>query len=457
MTRLSDERGLPLSGLNAAQIQRYDALLDELYSYIPGVQDRLEALLQEAPGFVLGQVLRGYAVMTDGLLSGLPKARHYLSQAEQLADSATDRERLHIGVLRAWVEGRLADRLQGLEDIVLRWPLDLLAYRQLTGMLFWTGDKRRQLAAALQALPHWDPQVPGYRLVLGPLAFALEEAGHYTLAESHARKALEYQATDLWSLHALAHVLEMQGRAREGEQTLMAVGKQLNGFNLFRGHLWWHLALFKLALGKDEEVLRLWDEQIFPEPSAFYLDQQNAASLLARLEIQGIPVGQRWEKVAQAAETTLGQHLVLFTVPHQALALARTGRLSALAQTLAAVEAQAQTGVDQAPLAAAVSGALALYQEGAYRPFLQRMRSLRHEAQALGASHAQQDLFFQLMVDAALRLDDLSLAKSLLKERLAGRLKGADYWPQMAAQFQRVDRETQAEALRTLLRSAPAN
>lgn len=456
MTRLSDERGLPLSGLDTPQIERYDALLHELYSYIPGVQDRLEALLQEAPGFVLGQVLRGYAVMTDGLQSGLPQARRYLAQAEQLAGHATERERLHIAVLRAWVGGRLADRLQGLEDIVLRWPLDLLAYRQLTGMLFWTGDKRRQLAAALQALPHWDPQVPGYRLVLGPLAFALEEAGHYTLAESHARKALQYQATDLWSLHALAHVLEMQGRAREGEQTLMAVGKQLNEFNLFRGHLWWHLALFKLALGKDDEVLKLWDEQIFPEPSAFYLDQQNAASLLARLEIQGVPVGQRWEKVAQASETTLGQHLVLFTVPHQALALARTGRLPALAQTLAAVEAQAQAGVDQAPLAAAVSGALALYQEGAHRAFLQRMRSLRYEAQALGASHAQQDLFFQLMVDAALRLDDLPLAKSLLKERLAGRLTGADYWPQTVAQFQRIEQAADAQGLRAFLRSGPA-
>lgn len=193
MTRPSDERGLPLSGLDAAHIERYDALLTELYSYIPGVQNRLEALLQEAPDFVLGQVLRGYSVMSDGLQSGLPQARAYLAQAERLAAHTTERERLHISALRAWVDGRLADRLQALEDIVLRWPLDLLAYRQLTGMLFWTGDKRRQLAAAAQALPHWGPQLPGYRLVLGPLAFALEEAGHYVLAESHARQALDYQ------------------------------------------------------------------------------------------------------------------------------------------------------------------------------------------------------------------------------------------------------------------------
>jgi glycosyltransferase involved in cell wall biosynthesis len=45
-----------------------------------------------------------------------------------------------------------------------------------------------------------------------------------------------------------------------------------------------------------------------------------AASMLARLEIQGLAVGRRWEMVAQAAEQTQGQHLVLFTVPHQAMA-----------------------------------------------------------------------------------------------------------------------------------------
>ena len=453
MKHPADERNLPVSGLDAARIERYDELLNELYSYIPGVQTRLEALVQEAPGFVLGLVLRGYAVMTDGLLSGLPQAHRYLAQAEQLAAGATERERLHIRALRAWVEGRVSDRLQALEDIVLRWPLDLLAYRQLTGMLFWTGDKRRQLATALQVLPHWGPQLPGYRLVLGPLAFALEEAGHYALAESHARQALDYQATDLWALHALAHVLEMQGRVREGEQTLAAVGTKLNDFNLFRGHLWWHLALFKLALGRDDEVLRLWDEEIFPQDSAFYLDLQNAASLLARLEIQGVRVGQRWDKVAQASEQTLGQHLVLFTVPHQALALARTGRLSALTATLNAVEAHAGAGREQASTAAAVSAALALYHHGELQLFLQRMRALRYEAQTLGASHAQQDLFFQLMVDAALQLDDLALAKSLLKERLAARLPSAADHVHLQDHFRRIEQNTHANDLRTMLRS----
>jgi tetratricopeptide (TPR) repeat protein len=259
-----------------------------------------------------------------------------------------------------------------------RWPLDLLAYRQLTGMLFWTGDKRRQLAAAMQAVPHWQPDVPGYALTLGPLAFALEEDGHYTLAERYARQALEHHATDLWALHALAHVYEMQGRAREGDAAISAVAPRLKDFNLFRGHVWWHLALFRLAQGRMDEVLELLDREILPAPSLFYLDLQNAASLLARLEIQGVDVGDRWQRVADSAEQTLGQHLVVFTAPHQVMALARGGRRQALAHALQGFQEDARAGMEQAPTGAAVSAAFALYCAGEHARFLGLMRLLRY-------------------------------------------------------------------------------
>jgi len=451
MPTLNDIRGLPTTGLDAAQLEHYETLLTDIYTYRPGVQGQVDALLRGAPGFVLGHVLRGYALMTDGLRSGLPEARRYLAQAQALAAGATERERLHIQALQAWVEGRGEQRLQALEDILARWPLDLLAYRQLTGMLFWTGDKRRQLAAALLALPHWTPAVPGHALTLGPLAFALEEDGRYALAEDHAQRALAQHPMDLWALHALAHVHEMQGRAREGDATLSAVAHRLNDFNLFRGHVWWHLAMFRLALGRIDEVLDLLDREILPAPSLFYLDLQNAASLLARLEIQGVNVGERWERVADSAEQTLGQHLVMFTVPHQALALARSGRHAPLAQALQGLQADALAGLEQAQTGAAVSAAFALYAQGDHRGFLAHMRTLRYEAASLGASHAQQDLYFQLLVDAALRLDELPLAKNLLKERLARRFTDAADWQRLLDMAQRIDNAADPHALRGLL------
>ena len=452
MKTFKDARGLPTSGIDTAQLDEFETLLSDLYLYRPGVQNRLEALLANAPDFVLGYVLRGYSIMTDGLRSGIGQAISFLEKAQRLAPRASARERLHVQALHAWVQGRLADRIQALEDILVRWPLDLLAYRQLTALLFWTGDKARQLAAATQAWPHWTPQTPGYHLVLGPMAFALEEAGRFDLAHTYAKQALHHQPTDLWALHALAHVHEMRGEPEAGDQALSAVAHRLNAFNLFRGHLWWHLALFRLAQGRDDEVLQLFDQEVFPAPSAFYLDLQNAASLLARLEIQGVPVGDRWERVAQAAEQTLGQHLVVFTAPHQIMALSRGGRPQALQTALAGWQLDANNGMVQAQTGAAVNAAVALYYQGDLAAFLPLMRQLRYEAPGLGASHAQNDIYVQLMVDAALRLDDLPLAKSLLKERLVNRCMDAAAWQRYQDLAQHIEQTTEPQALRRLLR-----
>ncbi len=78
--------------------------------------------------------------------------------------------------------------------------------------------------------------------------------------------------------------------ATEGIELLSDAARFLNDYNLFRGHLWWHLSLFKLSQGRFDEVLDLFDREVYPQSSTFYLDVQNGASLLAR-----------WERLAQAS------------------------------------------------------------------------------------------------------------------------------------------------------------
>ena len=72
---LTDVRDLAITAESGAAVARFDALMDDLYYYRVGVVDRLDALLQEFPEFVLAHVLKGYSLMAEGTLDVQPKVK----------------------------------------------------------------------------------------------------------------------------------------------------------------------------------------------------------------------------------------------------------------------------------------------------------------------------------------------------------------------------------------------
>ena len=447
----TDARGLPLSGIDAKGAEQFEAIITDSYYYRLGVQDRLDALLQAHPDFALGHVFRGYSLMTDGLTSSHAKAATHLQLAQKAA--VTPRERLHQEALRAWLVQDPLARGLAFEQILADWPLDLLAFRQHTGTLFWMGNKQHQAQIASCAASHWGGDTPGYPLFLAAYAFAMEEVGLYWEAERASRKALEYYGEDLWALHALTHVLEMQARRREGVALLQQAGTFLDRYNLFRGHLWWHLAIFKYTEQAYDEVLQLIDREIYPNSSGFYLDIQNTASLLVRLELQGVAVGAgRWERLAQASLQTATQNTVWFTTLHHVLALLRTGRHAAVKETLAYARAQGEAGSEQALLAARISQAVVAYAQGQLRPALDALLALRQDFPLLGASHVQQDLYLQIMISAALQLGDWPRIRQLMKERRTVRIWNPASLEEFNALARRIDSFRTTEQVNAELR-----
>ena len=445
-----DVRGLSLSAASAAAVERFDALIDDIYYYRLGTGDRLDALLQEFPEFVLAHVLKGYSLMTEYTLDAQPKARAHLVQAEALP--ANPRERLHQEALRGWIAQDFSARAAAWEQILVSWPLDLLALRQHTGTLFWTGDKQHQAEVSAGVAGHWDPRTPGYAHFLSAHAFAMEEVGQYVVAERCAREALALQPQDLWALHGLIHVFEMQSRVREGIELLSDAAGFLNDYNLFRGHLWWHLGLLKFSQGRFDEVLDLFDREVYPKSSTFYIDVQNGASLLARLEFQGVEVGlARWERLAQASLRNATQSTVWFTSMHHVMALMRSGRVSAV-QSVFEYLSSAGTSSAQAALAHELAQAAAAFYQDKPREALERMLAVRQRHGGLGASHVQQDLYDQFMVMAALQLGDLPRVRQLLKARLSTRICDAATWQAYESRSRRVDEAHDAAAVRAALR-----
>jgi len=422
-----DQRGLEVTAASTEAVRHLDATVDAYLGFRLDTGNHLKATLAADPEMPLAHVLRGYFFQLFGLAALFPKAEQSLKQAEAVAgrQGANARERLHLAALAHWRRGDMAAAAGAWDDILLDWPTDAMALRLSHFAHFYSGDGRRMRDAAARAVLRWDEGVPGYNYALGVLCFALEEAGQYADAEPHGRRAVALDPTDVWSTHAVAHVLEMQGRHEEGVAWLEGLSANWGGVNNFAGHVWWHLALYHLELGRHDRVLELYDGQFRKESTEDYLDIANAASMLQRLAHRGVDVGRRWEELADRAATRLEDRYLTFADVHFALALAAAGRTAELAALRNSMRRAAE-GTDWQAAAARTAGlalvdAIAAWGAGDRARCAALLREVRYAVPAIGGSHAQRDLFHEMLATAAVTAGDARAARAAAAERLAAR------------------------------------
>lgn len=398
----------------------------------------VNAAVAADPDCVLAQVMKGYMAMLLSNAAVLGAVDQRIAAARKTAAGATPRERLHLAALEAWRGGRNATAIAAWEAILAEHPRDLTALRLAHFAYFWNaGDAAAMRASVERVLPHWPDGAAGQGWVLGMHGFACEETGDLALGERQSRRAAEAAPTDLWAVHGLAHVMEMQGRHAEGAAWIAAADPLLDGATNFRFHLAWHRALFLLEGGAREAMLEVYDTRVRDLASPLvqgqpdlYIDVQNAASLLLRLELLGVDVGGRWTELADRAEGRIGDHLVPFTLPHWMMALAAAGRWRSCDALVAAMRAHAARADAED---AAVVGGIALpaatavraHRRGEYAEALAALLPVRHELSRLGGSHAQRDILWQIMVDSARRAGDAAQARRLAGEVAASRAP----WP----------------------------
>jgi hypothetical protein len=133
------------------------------------------------------------------------------------------------------------------------------------------------------------------------------------------------------------------------------------------------------------------------------------------------------------------------------MALMRSGRVSAVHSALDYL-GSAGTSSKQAELAHELAQAGAAFYQDKPREALDRMLAARQRRGELGASHAQQDLYDQIMVTAALQLGDLPRVRQLLKARLSTRIWDAASWQAYENHSRRVDEAHDVAAVRAALR-----
>jgi tetratricopeptide (TPR) repeat protein len=433
-----DKRGLAITVADDVAADAHDALTDAYLGFRIDTGGRLKTALTADPEAPLHQPLAGYIfhLMVQKPLLG--RAASASQKATAIAEAkGNPREKLHAEALAAWTAGNIRGAVNHLEAILQVWPLDVLALKLAHYLHFYLGDITEHRDSVARVFPAWTEDMPGYAAVLGMRAFGLEEAGDYVQAERCGRRAVEMDPSDTWSIHAVAHVLEMQGRYKEGiawiERDVEAwQGKVHN----FANHVWWHKALYHLELGDAAAVLDLYDNSFRSEDTDDGLDIANAASMLMRLKVRDIDCGDRWDRLADVTTIKAQDHILPFNDLHTMLVLAGGDCSETLptAAAMAAFSAQATDywGQVYRNVGAPMARGIAAYGAGDYDNAVKELGPVRYAWGAIGGSHAQRDVFQQILIDAALRAGDNRYAQALLAERAALKPNSADTWARSA-------------------------
>ena len=425
-----DARGLPLSTASAKAAAAFDHLVTGYLTFRADTPDRLKDVLEADPDFALAHCMQGYFAMLAFKQAVVPNAVQAARTAQSLAAGVTPREHSHIAALTAWADGELDRAIASWESILRAHPHDVVAFRLAHFVNFWLGRPQDMVASVERLIPAWSNDIPGYSSILACRCFAQEETGNHLAAEPSGRRAIELDRGDLWAAHGIAHVLETQGRRSEGIEWLTTLAPEWEGSHNLQHHLWWHCALFNLEHGDHAAAIDLYDTRFrnlaapltVASPDV-YIDVQNAASMLFRLQRIGVDVGNRWEELADKAEARIGDCVSAFTLPHWLMALTATGRIAAAQRMVEAMRAYAQGRGTVPPIVRdyvlPIAEAQLAHAAGRHAEAVALMRPAIGGMYRLGGSHTQQDVLEQFFLDAALKADSTADIRLAL-ERVAG-------------------------------------
>ncbi len=390
--------GLPLSTTAPSAASALDMAIESYLASRADTPGIVKHILESEPDNLMARCLMGYLMKLAGDRRNGQRAADIQRQLSKDIEggAGTAWERCHVTALGVWVAEDLETLMRHFESMLNTYPHDALSLRMLHYLYFYQGDgqkMRDSLRARLSA--YAGHRLEGY--IEGMYAFGLEEAGDYVEAERYGRVAVERNPKDLWAIHAVAHVMQMQGRIDEGVRWLQGTRLQWAGGNNFRFHLCWHESLYHLAAGNLEQVLSIYDTEIGPPvEDDFYLDLCNASSLLLRLEAAGSDVGERWQPLAEIAERHVEDAELVFASLHYLMPLLKT-RSKAADVLLATLSGWASTDTTQGRVVRDVALDVAAFLDARSKGERARAAALhqafRDDLYRIGGSHAQRELF----------------------------------------------------------------
>ncbi|MFL1453033.1 tetratricopeptide repeat protein [Marinobacter sp. GN3S48] len=424
----TDKQGNALPGANAQAADKYDQALEAFNVYRNDPVALIDEAMDLSPEFTMANIFKAYLLGLATEPEASRGADDIISQLEEW--QLSEREASHVSALKHLLNGQWTAAAVALDWHNMAYPHDLLAIQAGHLMDFYRANSQNLRDRLARVLPKWTPDIPGYSILLGMQAFGLEETGHYQRAEEVGRQAVDLQPLDCWAHHAVAHVMEMQGRAEDGIGWMIARHPHWSGDdNFFRVHNVWHQCLFHMDVGQADRALGLYDRSIRGTQSMVALDLIDASALLWRLHLSGVDVGDRWQELAVCWDIHMTDSTYPFNDWHAAMAYAGAGRHQNLDRVIAALQNLARGQNEVAVWAKDLGLPLVLgfvdFWRGEYRQAAERLYPTLFIANRFGGSHAQRDIVNLTLTETAIRGNIRHLAEALVNCRVDSRPRGA--------------------------------
>jgi hypothetical protein len=422
-----DLRGNPSGSGSAAARDAVEAALWRMMSFYDTPLADLDAAIAADPAWALPHTMKAGFLLSLTEPALCAEAAAHLATARQLGGGAPAGEQAHLEAVQALLEGRWHAACRLWDEHLIGQPRDALALQWAQLWDFYRGDTAGLRLRPARALPEWDEADPLHPYVLGLHAFGLEENNLYPQAEDSGRQALQANPRVPWAMHAVAHVMEMQGRFEEGSAWLRQHQPAWAEGNGFAGHLWWHKSLFRLEALDIAGVRRLVDMHLSGDALQITLQRVDAAAILWRLHLLGEDIAGHAVALAagwQADEAAAGYYA--FNDVHRVMALLAAGQVAAAEAWVARCAQRALDAADVRRTNHAMArevglplmrGLLALAR-GDADAAVDLLYPARVLARSFGGSHAQRDLIDQTLLAAAAAGSRRAIGRALLNERI---------------------------------------
>jgi tetratricopeptide (TPR) repeat protein len=418
---LADRQGNRLTGATAEALDGYENAVTSFNLYRGDPVGDVDRAIAAAPGFAMAHVLKAWLFALATEPAAAAEAVNIANLAGTLKPD--EREASHLAAIGHVLAGNWTDAANALDSHSMDWPHDIVALQAGHLIDFFRANARQLRDRIGRTLPRWADDMPGYSALLGMYAFGLEEAGDYARAEATGREALDRQPLDGWAHHAVAHVLEMQGRTGDGLDWMVTREPHwADDGSYLKVHNWWHKALYHLELQQGADALALYDERVRGHGGDLAVNLLDASALLWRIHMEGRDVADRWSDLADAWMAHADGKLYPFNDFHAAMAFlgaGRSGEIERLLKTYRETEPTNEAQRWGRDIALPLIEGFTAFWSGNHAAAVDKLHGARYIANAFGGSHAQRDVIDWTLTEAAIRGGMHGAAEALANERLA--------------------------------------